>query len=119
MPYEVQLNFTQNAIAKFQNRDINDTIYRNARQAERKLGLKERMLTPLRLAAKDGDDTREIALVTAAAIYYGEQKEALDCEKILSDMKTDPYLQNETELINRFLEGMRRKEKLTSLLKDV
>lgn len=119
VPYEVQLNFTQNAIAKFQNRDIYDTIYRNARQVERKLGLKERMLTPLRLAAKDGDDTREIALVTAAAFYYGEQREALDCEKILSDMKTDPYLQNETELINSFLEGMRRKEKLTSLLKDV
>lgn len=117
VPYEVQLEFTKNAIAKFRNRDIYDTIYRNARQAERKLGLKERMLTPLRLAAKDGDDTREIALVTAAALYYGEQREALDCEKILDSMRRDPELQKEADLTDRFLEGMRRKEELSVLLK--
>lgn len=70
------MNFTQNAIAKFQNRDIYDTIYRNAKtgRTEAGMGLKERMLTPL--AGKDGDDTREIALVTYTAIYFmGEQKE--------------------------------------------
>ena len=117
VPYEVQLEFTKNAIAKFRNRDIYDTIYRNARQAERKLGLKERMLTPLRLAAADGDETREIALVAAAALYYGEIREELDCEAVLGTMKTDPALKGETALVRELLEALRRKENVSMLLK--
>ena len=117
VPYEVQLEFTKNAIAKFRNRDIYDTIYRNARQAERKLGLKERMLTPLRLAAADGDETREIALVAAAALYYGEIREELDCEAVLGTMDTDQVLKGETALVRELLEGLRRKENVSTLLK--
>lgn len=65
-----QLDFTNRAVEKFKNKEIKDTIERNARQAKRKLGTKERLLTPLFLAGQYKEDTRYIGLVVAAALYY-------------------------------------------------
>ena len=46
---DVQLAFTMRAVHKFRNREIYDTVYRNARQAQRKLNKEERLYEPLRL----------------------------------------------------------------------
>ena len=84
---EVQRAFTRRAVDKFQNREIYDTIYRNARQAERKLGENERLLTPLRLAYEYEAEAEYIELVIAAAIYYGIQNEELNEELILENIQ--------------------------------
>ena len=42
-----QAKFSQMAVAKFQNKAIVDTIERNARDVDRKLGENERILAPL------------------------------------------------------------------------
>lgn len=84
---EVQRAFTRAAIDKFQNREIYDTIYRNARQVERKLGDNERMLTPLRLAYEYQVEANYIELVIAAAIYYGIQNEELNPECIMKNIQ--------------------------------
>ena len=60
--------------AKFQNRNIRDSIERNARDAARKLAADERLLGPLLLAKKHGLSAASLALVIAAAILYGLEK---------------------------------------------
>lgn len=57
--------------AKFQNRNIRDSIERNARDAARKLAADERLLGPLLLAKKHGLPAASLELVIAAAILYG------------------------------------------------
>ena len=50
MEQDVQLAFTMRAVHKFRNREIYETVYRNARQAQRKLNKEERLYEPLRLS---------------------------------------------------------------------
>lgn len=60
--------------AKFQNRNIRDSVERNARDAARKLAADERLLGPLLLAKKHGLSAASLALVIAAAVLYGLEK---------------------------------------------
>lgn len=83
--YEEQLAFTSRAVMKFSNREIIDSIYRNARQAKRKLGMKERLFVPLALALKYGECTKSIETIIAAALYYGYSKENLAVGEILKE----------------------------------
>ncbi len=78
--FDEQLKFTQRAINKFKNKEIFDTIYRNARQAKRKLGENERLLSPLRLAQKYNERTIYFDLIIAIAIDYAiiEEEENID-----------------------------------------
>jgi Mannitol-1-phosphate/altronate dehydrogenases len=57
--------------AKFQNRNIRDSVERNARDAARKLAADERLLGPLLLAKKHGLSAASLELVIAAAVLYG------------------------------------------------
>jgi mannitol-1-phosphate 5-dehydrogenase len=99
--YQEQLIFTQNAVTKFQNRDIYDTIYRNAREAERKLSSRERLVVPLKLAQKYKVDSRQIELVTAAAIYYGFEYESLSVENYFDFLKSEF---NDDQMLSRMRE---------------
>ena len=72
---DVQLAFTMRAVHKFRNREIYDTVYRNARQAQRKLNKEERLYEPLRLAEKYGQKCGYILLAAAAAMRYAVVKE--------------------------------------------
>ena len=72
---DVQLSFTMRAVHKFRNREIYDTVYRNARQAQRKLNKEERLYEPLRLAEKYGQKCGYILLAAAAAMRYAVVKE--------------------------------------------
>ena len=72
---DVQLAFTMRAVHKFRNREIYDTVYRNARQAQRKLNKEVRLYEPLRLAEKYGQKCGYILLAAAAAMRYAVVKE--------------------------------------------
>jgi mannitol-1-phosphate 5-dehydrogenase len=67
---EAQREFSQRALEKFQNPEIEDSIARNARDAVRKLGPEERLVAPMRLAARHGLDTGIFREMIAAAIAY-------------------------------------------------
>lgn len=72
-----QAKFSQMAVAKFQNKAIVDTIERNARDVDRKLGENERILAPLCILKKYGKQSDELLLVAACAVYYGQKTSTL------------------------------------------
>lgn len=60
---------------KFCDRTITDTIARNARDPQRKLKASERIIGPLRLLLKYGEDTSVLERTAAAAILYHAPEE--------------------------------------------
>lgn len=80
--------------AKFCDRAIVDTIVRNARDPLRKLGANERIIGPVRLLHKYGQDASVLERTAAAAILYAiKDEEATDtketekrAEQILTDV---------------------------------
>lgn len=88
---DAQAQFAQQAVDKFQNREIVDSVERNARNALRKIGPTERIVAPMRLIQKHGGDPAVLRTVLAAALLYGAQEEpsAADWqhpEQILNDI---------------------------------
>lgn len=77
MPLREQREFSRMAIRKFQNRNIADTVERNVRDVERKLGENERILAPLGIIHKHGGECEELLEVAAAAIQYGHNTKTL------------------------------------------
>lgn len=69
----VQEQFSSMAKRKFQNREIKDTIERNAREADRKLANDERIIGPMLLLLQTHNFSPSLALTAAAAILYGKQ----------------------------------------------
>ncbi|PKL13939.1 MAG: hypothetical protein CVV52_03870 [Spirochaetae bacterium HGW-Spirochaetae-8] len=63
------------SLKKFQNKDIYDSIERNARNASRKLGPDERLLGPLRLLVKHNIAFDVLSMVIATACRYGIEHE--------------------------------------------
>lgn len=116
IPYEVQLQFTNRAVMKFQNKDIYDTIYRNARQADRKLRRDERILTPLRLANKHNDIMNYIEIIAAAGLYYGYEKENLNIDRIINNMKEMLGDDNSAQRTMNLIELFKKKEKLGTII---
>lgn len=70
-----QEEFSRKAVIKFENRNIVDSIERNAQQASRKLGVNERLIIPLKLAIKYQVNTLPYIVVIAAALHYAVTKE--------------------------------------------
>jgi mannitol-1-phosphate 5-dehydrogenase len=68
---EEQRKFSEQAIDKFSNPAIRDSIARNARDARRKLTANERMIGPALWVIDIGESIRPISLVVAAAMHYG------------------------------------------------
>lgn len=65
-----QAEFALLARKKFCDRSIRDTIERNARQPQRKLGASERIIGPMRLIEKYHDDHGVLAMTAAAMLLY-------------------------------------------------
>lgn len=86
--YEEQVSFTQRAIDKFSNPFIVDSLYRNIRQVSRKLGINERLLSPLSFMIEYGADYSLIKLVIASAIYYGLENEELNDSVVYSNISS-------------------------------
>ncbi|MDO4313815.1 MAG: hypothetical protein Q4C52_12100 [Eubacteriales bacterium] len=74
---EEQEEFAEMAVKKFQNKNIVDTIERNARNVDRKLGPTERILAPLSIIHRHQKECPELLLVAACAIYYGKKTNTL------------------------------------------
>jgi len=61
---------------KFTDRTIVDTVARNAREPQRKIGALERVVGPLLLEEKYGKDTRVLEMTLAAMLLYTPEAES-------------------------------------------
>ena len=113
--FEEQSAFTQRAINKFKNREIFDTIYRNARQAKRKLGENERLLSPLRFAQKYGAETIYFDLIIATAILYAVKEESEDIEKIWKELRVG----NDIGVIQKTYRFLENGHSITDTVKEL
>ncbi|MBO5270229.1 MAG: hypothetical protein J6B77_05550 [Clostridia bacterium] len=80
-----QAEFAALSKAKFTDRTIADTVARNAREPQRKLGREERIIGPLLVMNKYGEDASVLEMTVAAMLHYdneGEDKwRAIKAEK--------------------------------------
>lgn len=80
-----QAEFAALSKVKFTDRTIVDTVARNAREPQRKLGAAERVIGPMLLLHKYGEDTEVLEMTAAAMLCYdneGEDKwRAIKAEK--------------------------------------
>ena len=91
---EDQREFAQLSKNKFCDRTIVDTVARNARDPQRKLAAEERIIGPIKLMYKYGEDASVLEKTAAVAIEYdneGEEawkkiKAEKSVEEILSDV---------------------------------
>lgn len=113
--YEEQLAFTQRAINKFKNKEIFDTIYRNARQAKRKLGENERLLSPLKFAQKYESDTIYFDLIIAAASLYAAKEESENMGMLWKDLSVG----EDIGLIKKAYNALENGCSITSTLKEL
>ena len=86
-----QEEFARLSKKKFTNRAITDSISRNARDPLRKLGPEERIVGPLTLLKKHGEDTSVLAKTAAAALLYEDENDA-EWTKIKKEMTPEQIL---------------------------
>jgi len=88
-----QKEFAALSRAKFCDRTIVDTVARNARDPQRKLAANERIIGPIRLLHKYGEDASVLERTAAAAILYDHEDEhawrAIKAEKTNAQILTD------------------------------
>ena len=82
-----QKEFAALSKAKFCDRTIVDTVARNARDPQRKLGAAERIIGPIRLLHKYGEDASVLEKTAAAAILYDHDGE--DAWRAIKAKKTN------------------------------
>ena len=75
---EEQKEFSEKAILKFCDREIKDSIERNARDAKRKLGRNERIVGPLLLAEKYSENSKLFKELAASAVRYGIKEGSIE-----------------------------------------
>lgn len=72
---EDQAEFAALSKAKFCSRTIVDTVARNAREPQRKLGPGERIVGPMLVIGKHGEDTSVLEMTAAAMLLYDAEGE--------------------------------------------
>ncbi len=75
IPLAEQEAFAKQAIQKFQNPLIADTIYKNARDAIRKISPSERLMGPLRIVLEQKGNIEILSYIIACALIYIEREE--------------------------------------------
>ena len=85
-----QREFAALSKAKFCDRTIVDTVSRNARDPQRKLGANERIIGPIKLLHKYGKDASVLEKTAAAAILYDNDGE--DVWKAIKKEKTNAQI---------------------------
>ena len=91
---EDQDEFAKLSRDKFTDRTIADTVARNAREPQRKLGKEERIIGPLLVINKYGEDAGILERTVAAMLLYDNEgedawrqiKSEKSCEQILADI---------------------------------
>ena len=90
---EDQAEFAQLSKNKFCDRTIVDTVARNARDPQRKLAAEERIIGPIKLMYKYGEDASVLEKTAAAAICYDNDGEdawkKIKAEKTPEEILTD------------------------------
>ena len=88
-----QAEFAALSKAKFTDRTIVDTVARNARDPQRKLGGAERIIGPIKLMYKYGADASVLEETAAAALLYDNDGEdawkSIKAEKSPEQILTD------------------------------
>ena len=88
-----QAEFAALSKVKFTDRTIVDTVARNAREPQRKLGATERVIGPMLLLHKYGEDTEVLEMTAAAMLLYdndGEDKwRAIKADKSAEQILTE------------------------------
>lgn len=91
--WEDQKEFAQLSKNKFCDRTIVDTVARNARDPQRKLAAEERIMGPIKLMYKYGEDASVLEKTAAAAIEYDNDGEdawkQIKAEKSVEEILTD------------------------------
>ena len=70
LPIAALEDYLQRALARFTTAELADEVTRVARQPRRKLGPRERLIAPARLAVAAGIEPRNLARIIAAALRY-------------------------------------------------
>lgn len=110
-----QKEFAALSKAKFCDRTIVDTIARNARDPQRKIADKERIMGPIRLLHKYGEDASVLEKTLAAALLYEEEGET-PWNRIKSEKTKEEILceicgvQKEEVLFGRILDYVKELE---------
>jgi mannitol-1-phosphate 5-dehydrogenase len=73
-------------MGRFENAALNDTIARVGRDPLRKLGKKDRLVWPAKLAEKAGIHPEKLMLAVAAALFYCDQVD-MSCNNVRSEIK--------------------------------
>lgn len=89
---EDQEEFAKLSKIKFCDRTIVDTVARNARDPQRKLGGNERIIGPIKLIHKYGEDASVLERTAAAAILYENEAEKDWCQ-IKEEYSNDQILE--------------------------
>jgi len=85
IPEGEQAEFAALSKKKFQNRDIQDTVLRNAASPARKLGRKERIMEPMRLILANGGDASVLVETAVCALKYAGAKTGGQAGEILRE----------------------------------
>lgn len=88
-----QEEFAALSKAKFCDRTIADTVARNARDPQRKLGANERIIGPIKLLHKYGEDASVLERTAAAAVLYENDGE--DVWRAIRAEKTEEQILTE------------------------
>lgn len=111
-----QEEFAKLSKAKFCSRVIVDTVARNAREPQRKLGPAERVIGPMLAIARHGEDASVLEMTAAAMLMYDNDGEdawrAIKAEKTPGQILTDicqleagsPQYENILRYYHRFTE---------------
>lgn len=88
---EDQEEFAQRAMRKMKNKDILDFNVKNGRAAKRKLGPTERIMSPMKILAEHGKDTRIMEFVAGAALVYWEELQGNGSEPVLEKTPIETF----------------------------
>lgn len=117
--YAEQSKFTNIAINKFKNKEITDTVERNAAHASRKLEYNERLLKPLELIEKYDEESKYLLLVIASAIYYGMKYEELNEEIVFDKIRKLANTSTTLKVIDEYLGYMKNNTSLEKIISYV
>lgn len=113
-----QAEFAQLSKNKFTDRTIADTVARNAREPQRKLGREERIIGPLLVMNRYGEDASVLEMTVAAMLLYDNDGEdawrAIKAEKsplaILTEIcGLDPASQSVKNILGYYEEFSKKK----------
>lgn len=110
---EDQKEFAKLSKNKFCDRTIVDTVARNAREPQRKLGANERIIGPVKMFHEYGEDASVLEMTAAAAVLYDSEEETewrkIKAEKSNEEILTDICgLEKDSVIFNNIMEYIRR-----------